>query len=494
MKVKIMWFILIILITSITACDEEFERINTNPNAVTEIDNEYLFANAALQTLRGRNNTYLQFPFASQYSHIYSGQNNKMFIDRYYDNFTSAEYKDVFESFYHGPIRLIQEVIEVTKLGGESENDVRCAMAKVISIMNFAQLADAFGSIPYSSGGLGQEGYLYPEYDSVEFIYKDMLEELKSIGSLLSTADAKDGYPDADPMFNNDLDKWTRFANSLRLRLAMRIRFIEPDFAKGIITECMSLPLIEDNDQNAKNENQDTDIGEFQNPAFGQYGYWKWKMGELFVETLKSNDDPRLQVFVKPNSLGEYVGIPNGISDMELSNWSLENVSNPSDNLVGKAATIYYMSAAEIWLLKAEAALFGIVDGDANQLYQTAIRKSLQQWNIPENEIDSYILNNTNAQLDGSLERKFEQISTQLWIAVLPNTMEGWSNIRRTGYPKIEKRWAPKYDLGVTNGELPTRCRYPSSEKNINNNNYQKAIAEQGPDVITTPLWWDVRN
>lgn len=494
MKITKIWFVLMISLVLFAGCDEEFEDINTNPNAVTEIDDEYLFAKAVLSTLRGGNFHQLQFPFASQYGHYYVGQNNSMFIDRYYDYFMSAEYKNLFQDFYFGPIRHINQVLAMTESGAEKENPVRHSMAQIIAIANFAPLVDSYGSVPYTNGGYGQKGQLFPEYDSVESIYKDMLQKLGSAVTLLSSADAAKGYPGADPLYNNNMNNWVRFANSLRLRLAMRIRFAAPELANGIITECLAQPLIEENAQNARNENQDSDVGEFRNPIYEQYGFWNWKVSEFFVEQLKTAADPRLGIFVTPNSSGEYIGIPNGLSDSEIPKWNLTTISNPTDALVGKAATIYYLTAAEVWALRAEATLFGIVQGDANTLYQTAIRKSMEQWGISAETTDSYIETNAVATLAGSNEEQFKQIATQLWIAVLPNAQEGWSNIRRTGYPVIATRTAPKFELGVTNGTVPTRFRYPSSEVNINNDNYKKAIAEQGADLITTKLWWDKRD
>ncbi len=494
MKTKNIYYTIILLIILTTACDERFEDINKNPNAVTEIDDGYLFSNTVLGTIRGDNNTSLQFPFGSQLAHVYVGQNNTMFIDRYYDYFTGAEYKSLFERFYHGPIRLVSEVIRYTKPGGENENEVRHAMAQVMSFINYIRLADAFGSIPYIQGGLGQEGFLYPKYDSVEFIYTDILEKLKSIVTILENADPEMGYTQEDPLYKNDLKNWARFANSLRLRLAMRIRFVEPELAKTTISECISLPLIEELNQSAGGENQDSDLSELGNPMYSHYQYWKWKMSEMFVETLKQTNDPRLTVFVSPNPNGEYVGIPNGLDDTELTTWVWSDVSDPSETIVGKAASISEMTASEIWLLRAEVALFELGPGDANQLYRTGVQKSFEQWNVPQNEIDEYMANSAYSNLTGTKEQKFEQICTQLWITYNPNAHEGWTNIRRTGYPRIAKRIAPKYSLGVTNGVLPTRLRYPSSEVNINKENYQIAIEQQGPDLITTPLWWDVRD
>ena len=76
----------------------------------------------------------------------------------------------------------------------------------------------------------------------------------------------------------------------------------------------------------------------------------------------------------------------------------------------------------------------------------------------------------------------------------MSNEVEGWSSIRRTGYPVIAKRLAPDFSLGVSDGELPKRLKYPVTETNINKYNNAEAVEEQGPDLITTPLWWDVRD
>ncbi|MCF6358460.1 MAG: SusD/RagB family nutrient-binding outer membrane lipoprotein [Draconibacterium sp.] len=494
MKHKNIYLVLVLLLIFGSSCDDKFAEINKNPNAVTEIDDGYLFSNTVLSTIRGGNNTRLQFPFGSQLGHYYVGQNNAMFIDRYYDYFTGAEYKDLFQDFYYGPIRLVTEVMRFTRPGGERENEVRFAMAQVVAFMNYARLADTFGSVPYIEGGLGQEGFLFPKYNSVEFIYTDMMERLKTIIPLLQNADPAMGYTQEDPLYNNDLKKWARFANSLRLRFAMRARFVAPELANPIIAECLALPLIEELNQAAGGENEDSDLNELGNPMYSHYQYWKWKMSEKFVETLKTTDDPRLYLFVKPNRKGEYVGIPNGLSDQELPKWVWSDVSDPSDTLVGRAASISEMTAAEIWLLRAEAALYNLGPGDANELYRKGIEMSFEQWKVTQEQIYEYMTNADYSTLKGTQEQKFEQICTQLWIAVHSNSHEGWANIRRTGYPRIPQRTEPTHSLGVTNGVLPTRLRYPSSEVNINRENYEAAIAEQGPDLITTHLWWDVRD
>ncbi len=488
-------FVLLLVLGLGSSCDDNFEVVNTNPNALTEIDPEYLFSNGTFQTLRGSCNLRSQFPFGSQYGHYYVGHNNAMFIDRYYDYFESQEYQTTFDDFYYGPIRLLEEAMRLTEAGGEAENEVRYSMARMMAIVNYARLADLWGSIPYQEGGKGQTGIVSPVYDPLESIYTTMMDQIEAIISVLKEADPAMAFPDADPLFQNDLDKWERFANSFRLRLAMRARFAASDIAEPIIRECLDGPLIEENSQNAWYENQDTEVSELSNPIYSHYDYWQWGMSEFFVENLKAIEDPRLEVFVAPNDTGGFVGIPNGLEDQKLAEWGdWSSVSKPTDTLIGRAAPIYQMAAAEIWFLRAEAALFGIAPGDANALYQEGIRKSFEQWTVSQEVSDAYLSGADYASLSGTEEEMFEQISTQMWISFMSNELEGYANIRRTGYPVIEKRKAPDYSVGVTNGVLPTRLKYPISETNINQANNQKALEEQGPNAITTPLWWDVRD
>ena len=485
------WLVVLLFLCLFSACDDRFSEINTSPNDITDIPNEYLFANAVRQTFLS--NLYIQFKFGGQYAHIYVGNNDARYVDSYFDSFSNAEYRYVFDHIYLGAIRNINQVIEFTRVGGAQENELQNAMAKVVSYVSFLRLADGYGSIPFHQGGAGQKEVLYPKYDSVETIYTDIINQLQSCVSVLQNGEAKNGYPESDPLFNNDLSKWLRFANSLRLRLAMRIRFVAPQLAVKVVAECMDYPLMEENGDNVGIECQDSDISELQNPLYSAYNEWKWKMGKLFVDQLQSTGDPRLQVFVQPNAAGEYVGIPNGLTDSYFSEWNWTATSNPSANLVGKGAPIYYMSAAEIWLLRAEAALHGMVEGDANELYRKGIRRSLEQWEVPEEEINGF-LQSPSCTLWGNEAQQFEQISTQLWIAYMPDTFEAWCNIRRSGYPKISQRMAPVYETGASNGWLPKRLCYPAIEANINRVNYLKALEQQGVDKITTPLWWDVRD
>lgn len=483
----------LIVLLLIQACDEHLADINDNPNSINEIEPEYLFSSAVLSTV-GSANARLQFPFGLQYGHYMVGQNVARFVDTYQDNFTTDKYKETFYDIYAGPIKSVKEVLRMTEPGGEYENEAQHAMGKIIESYNFIRLSDAFGAIPYQEGGLGQEDILNPEYDQVEDIYHDCVTVLEDALEILGVASPESGFPGADPLFENSLEQWIKFANSLRFRLAMRMRLADPEGARTIIESCIETELIEENEDNAKRLYQDGDITEFHNPIHSSViSYFSSKMSAMLVETLRNLNDPRLELFAKPNDDGEYLGLTNGLSDEYLGNANVGMVSDPSDLITGRGATVYLITASEIWLLRAEAALFNIIPGDPNQLYRQGIRSAMEQWSLPDSIIDSY-LTETHTNLSGSQEEMFEQIGTQLWIGFLPDGFEGWSSIRRTGYPRIVKRTQPVHELGVTDGILPKRMKYPSNEVNINHVNYLKALEAQGPDEILTPLWWDARN
>jgi hypothetical protein len=431
--------------------------------------------------------------FASQYAHIYVTNSELRAADSYLDFHTQDLYKYMYSKAYVEQLRNINEVLMLTGPDG-TDNKVRNALANIVAVINFAQISDCWGDIPYSEGARGSEGILFPVYDEQEDIYKDLILRLKNAILVLKSADPRDGYPGADPVYNNDLDKWLRFANSLRLRLAMKIRFADPAYSAPVITECMSEPFIETNDQNFRLTHQVSDNSDFYNPWWDLRKVQNWKMSEKFTEHLKATSDPRLQVLVVQNSLGQYKGVPNGLNEQAVSQIDWNSYSDPAPALYSKDLAQYLMCASEVWFLRAEAAAFALAPGDANELYRKGIAANMQRWNIPAAEIQTYLSTVPEAGLSGNNENKLRQIATQMWIAYIPNFTEAWTSIRRTGYPEIPQRTnTALFSQGVTNGYLPKRLKYSSAEYLNNYINVTEAVTKQGEDLIDTPVWWDVR-
>lgn len=473
------------------ACEDSLVEMNENPHAITKIEDKFLFTTAVKSTIE-QDPMMFDLRMGSQYSHMYVSPGFGRSADRYED-YSQLIYNAAMNDQF-SRIKYINEIILLNEdEDGNPVNEVKLALANILGVCNFAKLTDLFGNIPYTEGGWGRKNILYPAYDSQEFVYHDMMDKLKNCINVLKSADPEDAYPGFDPLYNNDLSKWVRFANSLRLRLAMRARFADPTNSAQVISECLSEPLIESNGQNAQLEHDGGDVEELNNPWYRLYvTKEKWKMGELFVEQLKSTNDPRLPIFVKANPDGEYYGLKNGLTDLDHgNNFSKDKYCYPAENLYAKDMPSYFLCADEVAFLKAEAALFNLGSGDANAFYQEGIQKAMEKWNVPANQITNFIANEAEATLTGTDEDKFKQIATQRWIALIPNFTEIYSLMRRTEYPTIEKR-GEDMAQGVTDGVFPKRLLYGNDELNRNGENVADAIAQQGPNKITTAIWWDV--
>jgi hypothetical protein len=491
-------FLLITLLLVLPSCDDRLSEMNQNPNALTTIPDDFLFATLVRNTFRD-NIVRWQQDYGAQYAHQAVSNTWYKNTDQYFDFFLQGDNsEDMFNGTYRDCIKYANDIIN-TNL--EKGNDVRVAMTKILSIVNFAKLTDYFGDVPYSEAGMGKEEIYLPKYDLQKDIYADMVEQLKVQLGILENANPVNGYPGQDPMYNNDLTKWARFANSLRLRLAMRARFVDPGKYNSIITECLGKPLIETNAQNASLQNWDSENGELYNPWYNikiaySSGTYQYNISEKFVDWLKSNTDPRIVALVKPNSKGEYVGIPNGLTDVAIGAYTRSQISVPGDLMLAPDQYLYIMTASEVWFLRAEAALFNLGgSGDVAEHYRKGIITNMEQWNVSASNIENYLSNIPEATLSGTQENQFRQIATQMWVAFVPNHQEAWSNIRRTGYPLIPRRVNPLLSKGVTDGYLPKRLKYPYTvEKTLNGDNLQEAITRMGGDKIDTPVWWDVRD
>lgn len=478
------------------ACNERFDEMNKNPNALTKVPDDFLFASLVRNTIRSDIGRW-QRDYGAQLAHQAISNSWQKSIDQYLDSHQQGDVSEgMFGSAYRDNIKIANEIEAINAPDGNN-NELRVAMAKTLAIVSFAKLTDFFGDVPYFEAGMGKYGVLLPKYDQQEQIYADMVKQLDAFYTTVTNANPADGFPGQDPMYENDLENWARFINSFRLRLAMRARFADANKYNPIIADCLSKPLIEENSQNASLQHWKSERGELYNPWYDlQIEYeadtYQYNVSEMLVNWLKTRNDPRLTALVKPNKDGEYVGMPNGLIDQAIGNYTRSNLSVPGDLMLAPDQPLDIMAASEIWFLRAEAALFGLGGGDANALFQLGIKQSMARWNIDATE---YIATSPYATLNGTQEEKFEQISNQLWVAFIPNHQEAYSNIRRTGYPVIARRTDPILSKGVTDGYLPKRLIYPYTvEKTLNGNNMQEAIDRMGGDKIDIPVWWDVRD
>ncbi|MBI9061274.1 MAG: SusD/RagB family nutrient-binding outer membrane lipoprotein [Marinilabiliaceae bacterium] len=504
-KTKTIRFVLIlsVLLSGLTNCTDRWEEMNTDPNKLKNIPDEYLFTSAVRGAFNDASND-LHTTYGGQHAHIYVSNNWVRPIDTYMGVGNNDYPEFIFEAIYNSSIRNAVEVMHLTSEGEKYANKWHNVQAQIIAVVSFSKLTDAFGDVPYFEAGMGKYGNTTPKYDKQEEIYTDMLAKLTNAIAVLEEAEAENHIyaSDVDPIYQGNVENWIRFANSYRLHLAMRARFVDPGKYEPVIKECLSQPLMDDNSQNPILLTSDSK-SDMYNPWWGywnasQKGTYNLVWAEKFITALKETNDPRLSFYATKNPAGEYAGFPNGLSDEEYSKYNRKDVSIPSEQFFAKTQPIYLITAGQICLYKAEAALFNIqgVGGDANKLYQDAIALCMEQWDIDDEFIDTYLENEKEATLSADQEDNYRKISTQMWITSVPNAFESWCTIRRTGYPVIARRTGPEFEKGVTDGFMPIRVLYPATkERSINGDNMQEAIDRLpgGEDKVDIKVWWDAR-
>lgn len=386
------------------------------------------------------------------------------------------------------------------------------AIADLIKILAFHRIVDVFGPLPYK-----EYGSLTATFDSEETIYNEFFKELDYIVDTLSVYDDK-GYDSKFVEFDissleGDYSSWIQLANSLRLRLAVRISGVDPVLAKAEGEKAIA------NSYGLLSSKVFEINHNFNHPLATISGGWNdILMGAPMESYLKGFNDPRLNKFFQKATgddvLGDYKGIRNGAavgSDKSYAQYSLLNFSSSDPVLL--------MTGAESYFLLAEATLLGWnTNGNAQSFYESGVAESFKQYELsglteylngtsgpaeyidPRNDDNSVKTGDVNLSTIGVLwseaatnEEKLERIITQKWIAMFPEGQEAWTEFRRTGYPKLFPLVNKKND-DIAEGEFIKRLVYPSAISSTNPTGVENAVKDylDGQDKISTPLWWDV--
>lgn len=518
------------LLTTLVACDtDELHEMNINPQALNEVNTNYIFTAAALSTACGGfsgDNRYIDWRTNIGYTSYFiqqlatTGTSLNSAGDKYFDN--DEAWNAPWEFWYGDVGKNLSLVFKQTAEDGVEAGrrlNTRAA-AKILWALNFHRLTDFYGDIPYSEAIQGMDGLFLPKYDTQESIYNDLFSKLSEGIQEISTSNPDDGFAEADIIFDGDIVKWKRFGNSLMLRLAMRVSDVAPNLANQYVAQALQGEgVMQSNEDNAWIPMSDTP-GEWVNQngisrAFqpGDGGQSRI-MSKTFIDFLKgsdpndaSDDDPRLFIFTEgvngdldplaqegqPNGLDgagldEYLGVSNAIANEYFSviNLMLFDDSDP----------YIIMNYAEVELLLAEAAernIGGVTNAAGH--YGDGVRAAMQMWTpldasltVSDADVDAYL--DTYPYGDGGVtgsESTLEQIGYQMWASKFLNWWEAWSDWRRTGYPTLVPT---DYPGSVTPGTIPTKLRIPNRELAVNNDNYQAGATQ--PDSPLGKVWWDV--
>ena len=521
------------LLGTTTSCQKDFEEINTNPNRPQQALPTALFNGSTklfLKNTRNYTTSGMMFRSWMQYTaqDTYTKESRFLYRDYAGDYLwrypyqVAGGYKDIID------LNTDPKTKELMATYGKSENQI--AAARIMLAYTFALLVETFGDVPYYSYGspnperfqaLQLEKYISPVYATQKEIYTDLLKELKEAAAQI----VSDSYvfKEGDYIFETP-DKMRRFANSLRLRLAIRLKDVSDTelrtLAQQSIDELKSGTAVMQSEADTVELQFDSDDT---NPAPIYKEYFvsnrvDYSPSNSFVQLLKGQRgnfgvDPRLQKYFAPKGLtkyqardgrytesdniNDYIGMPYGL-DESMADFQFKSgvaVSFFSSTILQPNYAEVFMEYSEVCFLLSEA------NGWDNTWYKKGVEASMKKWGVANTKITNF-LNTIPAANE-------ENVLTQKYIALYMNPNEAWAEYRRTGYPHTLIKVNEETDLNIPTEagqtkykfeslvadltDIPERLFYPVAYKVINEANYQKALEsmQMTTDILTKRLIFD---
>lgn len=482
-----------------TACNEAFEELNTNPNDSITTSTSFLLTNAQKRMMDStwdqwfngrRGNQLAQYWASNQYS------NESRYAFRV--NITNT----YWSRFYARALQDLAEIIRLNELApddyskfGKSGNQI--AIAKTLQAWLYQNMTDTWGPIPFSQALKGAE-FASPKYDSQEDIYKGLLDLLNDA---INKFDDTDTGVKGDQIYSGDITKWKRFANSLKLRVALRMIDVKTTEASAAAAEAIAGGLMQSNADNAlfpyvngaPNNNPISEAYKTRND---------FAASNIMVDELARLNDPRLGFYYAPTTASVAAGNPifvgevYGLTEADAALTTDNNISQIGAQLLAESAPGIYLDYAQVEFMLAECAERGISGaGAAATHYADGITASMNYWDA-NNSLTATDIANYIAQSDvdyttliGNGETWKQIIGRQKWIALYGQGIQGWTEYRRLDFGILQIPAG-----GTLQGSgIPKRILYPVDEQTLNGNEYTAGVSLLGgPDALDTKLWWDV--
>lgn len=511
-----------------TSCTSEFNKWNTNPDAASEdqMQSDNLmtgsyFANMQHNVFvvganKGGDFQMIDMLVGGLYSGYISNIKNAYDIGSVHNAHYAFPTKWLNAPFNNAYTNVMENWYQLTLKAEEAQTPAVAALATIVKVFAMSRVTDMYGPIPYTDYG----GKLKVAYDSQEKVYKTFFTELDNSINLLTEylqAGSTSILKDYDYVYGGNVESWLKFANTLRLRLALRVAYANASLAKAQAQAAIDnaygfieLPA------EAPYHTQSTKFS-FINP------YWEvctsfgdMRMCASFESYLNGYADPRAAAYFKEAVNGGGIhGVYPGLSSINQTAYS----DYTSSMNFEQSSPMQWMSAAESFFLRAEAKLrWDLGSASAQSLYESGIETSFQERSV--SGAAAYIANSTAVPADfadnsnqgswykndaaavgnvtiawnegDNFETKLEKIITQKWIAIYPDGQEAWSEYRRTGYPHLFTV-ASNQSGGTVDTDLQVRrLKFAPDEFSNNAANVQAAVGLLGgQDTGGTKLWWD---
>jgi len=496
-------------LTLLPACDSGFQELNQDPTEANEIAPEFLFSTVELGAAQTRYEAW-------RVNLIYGSAMVQRLAQTWWagdkytfnEDWSTALWNVAYSGNGTNWRAQLKHLTDMLAIVANDPNTVnQQAAGRILRVFIFSRLTDVYGDLPYFDAGKGFiDQYYTPKYEAQSAVIDDMLKELEE--AVASFDASKPTFGSADLIYGGDIGRWQKFGNSLMLRIALRLVKADPAKAQQWAQKTVARGVMESNDDFAMiqqdsgpstgpagvNSNANSKVFSVDNP----------KLTDTFVNWMKAANDPRLTIYGAVLKDGQVItdpavqkGMPNGQDANTIQSdpsWSgsFDDYSQPYPMLRDLDDPIFFQTYAEVAFMRAEAGLRGWTGDDPATFYAKGVRAAMHYLtlydanggaDISDADIDAYLTANP---YDPS--RAMEQINTQYWAAVFLNGIEAWCNWRRTGYPLLSP---VNWPGNVTNGTIPRRMTYPTSEEILNADNFKEVLSLQGSNEFTTHVWWD---
>jgi len=482
-KIKVV--LVLALIFSFLSCTKDWEELNTNPNEPTIVPATNMLA----YSIRYYSDNFVDEWMSMNNISTYAGHLTKI---QYIDESRYLERESVINDAWRDIYTTLLQLKDAQTLAKEEGNYVLAAAAKTFSAFILQKTTDMWKNVPWTDALSGTEGATNPAYDNQEAIYDALFTMLTEANQEFIDGGGELG--EGDLLFGGDVEKWQKFCNSIRLRVAIRISNVNPGKAQQHIEEILgnaaTYPIMASNDDNA-------------------FMYWPgllpymepWAedqidqgrddhaMCETLINTMKDYNDPRLPIYAHPaTSDGEYRGLPAGPAD---GSFVMDDISRIGarfrDDPLGFSPLMRY---SEVMFIVAEAAKLGWSAGmSAQAAYEAGITASCEENGVAAGDITTYLADASVAWADD-----INQIYMQKWICLFKQGHEAWAESRRTDVPLMGPAASSIYD---GHNRPPFRFKYPTREFNLNGANISQNTGGLNDHFWGTDngkMWWDTRT
>ncbi|HEX6809931.1 MAG TPA: SusD/RagB family nutrient-binding outer membrane lipoprotein [Gemmatimonadaceae bacterium] len=475
------------LLVGATACGNGLTGLNVNPNQPNKVKPAFLFPDGVSDVVGRARGGSFDLTLTSLWA-------QQIAMDRFTDEDRYSIRPDningYWSGFYAGGL---QDFATIIAQGDSGATPNEIAPALVMKSWTYGIMTDIWGDIPYSQANQGR-AQLRPAYDPQQQIYAGLFTDLKQANDMI-TGDP--GYGAADLVYAGQMQEWKKFANSLRLRFAMRLTKVDPATAQSQALAAIADGVFTSNGDNALLRWPGD--GTNNNPVYNNFTVRDDQhvsqtlidiMKSLYVSTTGSDTtfDPRLGVYADPviAKLPDtvFIGAPNGLQDDSAIGIGLTHTSRVGAAYRAIAEPSKLMTYSEVLFDEAEMAARGWTADDPAALYGQAIQASMEYNGIPDDVAAAYI---ASPRVAYSPATGLQQIALQKWIALYGEGTEAYSEYRRTNVPDLQ----PGPAAITTPKIVARRLTYPVSEQSLNNDNLQAAMSRQGGASLTDRVWWD---